>query len=629
MALINCTINSTSVEVTPSQALGSGVANQVLTITANTGFRVAAADFAQNTDLAAAPFVNQINNITLADSSVAYAEANKVIVTVDLKDTFNPGTNNHTFTIDIDGAAVLEKNIPKTLSGVFNVSVTDATTAATNQAYTATATSGTTVDLFTRTVTATSGHYFKIPPTCVVATGNVDNYVIVGTPNGTGTNHTATTFNVDGIIPLITDTADVINITANAEDIPVALNRINSYSMDTSDAPYVLTKRGLTVYGDVGAKFTVNITRTGDSHTYDFSAGNFTSSSTNSGSLTIGSNGQHAQLITLPLVLADVTYTVTITADDKEPATTDNISQTNPFTINRRGFKTVTVNASSTSRGTLTSVVSTYTNYAGTAINHSAGANAINGQSGTEIESNNNAEFNFVTVIQDNDAFTFSGANGLSSSITLTSSHYGVTGDANIVAGTITAARSADNSGNANKKLTITGSDWYNWQHGVNNTVINFNIDEFCNSVSGGGGGTTNVLSIGTTQFQDVTGGNSAILYPSGYIQQVTGRTSGSSTITYTFAGVNLSSNDFPSYVDTTGDITITAGNYGATTTKFNSATYSTSLSSFSVTNQGTSSRQLYMDITVTITNFSPSVASGDVHNLKVMIAFANDGANP
>ena len=32
------------------------------------------------------------------------------------------------------------------------------------------------------------------------------------------------TFNVDGIIPLITDTADVINITANAVDIPAVLN---------------------------------------------------------------------------------------------------------------------------------------------------------------------------------------------------------------------------------------------------------------------------------------------------------------------------------------------------------------------------------------------------------------------
>ena len=149
----------------------------------------------------------------------------------------------------------------------------------------------------------------------------------------------------------------------------------------------------------------------------------------------------------------------------------------------------------------------------------------------------------------------------------------------------------------------------------------------FCNSTSGGG--TTNVLSIGTTQFQDVTGGYATILYPQGFIQQVTGRTSGSSTITYTLAGVNLSGNDFPSYVDTTGDVTITAGNYGATTTKFDSATYSTSLTSFSVQNAGTSSRELFMDITVTITNFSPNVASGDVHNLKVMIAFANDGATP
>ena len=619
MALTNCTINSTSVEVTPSQALGSGVANQVLTITPNTGYRVDHNDFT----IASPP--TGVSGITKSNSGAAYAENNTVLINVDLDNSFNPGTNNHIFTIDVDGAAVLEKNIPKTLSGVFNVSVTDATTAATNQAYTATNTSGTTVDLFTRTVTATSGHYFKIPPTCVVATGNVDNYVIVGTPNGTGTNHTATTFNVDGIIPLITDTADVINITANAEDIPVALNRINSYSIDTSDAPYVLTKRGLTVYGDVGAKFEVNITRTGDSHTYDFSAGNFTSSNTNSGTLTIGSNGQHSQLITLPLVVADVTYTVTIS---EKPPTDDNITQTNPFTINRRGFKTVTVNASSTSRGTLTSVVSTYTNYAGTAITHSAGANAINGQSGTEIESNNNAEFNFATVIQDDQAFTFSGANALSSSMTLTSSHYGVTGDANIVAGTITAVRSADNSGNANRKLTITGTDWYNWQHGVNNTVINFNIDQFCDEGGGSPGG-SNVLTIGNTQFQDVTGGNSTILYPSGYIQGVTGRSSGSSTITYTLAGVNLSGNDFPSYVDTTGDITITAGNYGATTTKFNSATYSASLSSFSVTNQGTSSRELYMDITVTITNFSPNVATNDVHNLKVMFAFANDGANP
>ncbi len=86
----------------------------------------------------------------------------------------------------------------------------------------------------------------------------------------------------------------------------------------------------------------------------------FTSSSTNSGTLTIASNGQHAQLITMPLVVADVTYTFTIS--EKSP-TTDNISQTNPFTINRRGFKRITVNATSTSRGTFQSKTISYTNY--------------------------------------------------------------------------------------------------------------------------------------------------------------------------------------------------------------------------------------------------------------------------
>ena len=629
MALINCTINSTSVEVTPSQALGSGVANQVLTITANAGFRVAAADFTQNTDLTAAPFVNQINNITLANSGVAYTEANKVIVTVDLKDTFNPGTNNHTFTIDIDGAAVSEKEIPKTLSGTFNVTLTNATTAASNVAYTGSASPGTTVDLFTRTVTAASGNYFRVEPSYVISSGNENNYIITTSTTSNSDGLVVTkTFNVDGIIPTQNDTSDVITISGAAEAVPVALNRINSYSIDTLDAPYSLTKRGLTVYGDVGAKFEVSIVRSGDSHTYDFSAADFTSSSTDSGTLTIASNGQHAQLITLPVVLADVTYTFTIT--EKSP-TADNITQTNPFTINRRGFKSVTVNATSTSRGTFQSCTKTYSNYAGTAITPTV-SGPIYGQANGINSGDTNSEFNFNIVVDDDQAFVFS-SNALSNSITLNDAHWSITpsnGKADLGTGTVTATRSADAGGNTNQLLTIVGSDWYNYQHGTSNTVINFNVDNFCVAAGGGGNpGSGNVLSIGSTQFQDVTGGLSAILYPSGYIQQVAGRASGSTTVTYTLAGINLQGNDFPAYVDTVGDVTVTAGNYSNTTTKFNSATYGTSISSFAVNNQGTSSRSLFMDVTVTITSFSPAVASGDNINLKVMIAFANDGANP
>ena len=621
MALTNCTINSTSVEVTPSQALGSGVANQVLTITPNTGYRVAADDFANNTGS-----LTGITSITLANSGTAYAENNTVTVTVDLDNSFNPGTNNHTLTIDIDGAAVLEKDVPKTLSGVFNVTVNNATTAASNQAYSATNTSGTTVDLFTRTVTATSGNYFEVAPTIEVATGNVDNYVITATPNGTGTNHTATTFDVNGIIPLITDTADVINIDARAVTIPAALNRINSYSINTSDAPYALTKRSLVVYGDVGAKFKVTITRTGDSHTYNFTDGDFTSSSTDSGNLTIASNGQHSQLITLPTVLADVTYTFTIAAVSP---TTLNLTQSNPFTINRRGFKTVTVNATSTSRGTFQSKTISYTDYANTTINHAGGANAINGQSGSENNTNNSAEFNFSIVIDDDQAFTFSGANALSNSMSLTSSHFSQSGDADIASGTTTATRAADSGSNANQLLTIAGSDWYNWQNGTSNSVITFNIDQFCDEGGSNPGG-SNVLNIEDTHFQDITGGSLALLYPSGYIQSVTGRTSGSTTVTYTLSGVEFSGNDFPSYVDTSGDVTVTAtSRTSVSTAKFNSATYTVNVTSFSVSNAGTSSRVLTMDITVAVTSFSPAVATNDDLGIKVMFAFANDGATP
>ena len=490
MALTNCTINSTSVEVTPSQALGSGVANQVLTITPNTGFRVSAADFTNNTGS-----LTGVTSITLANSSTAYAADNKVTVTVDLDDSFNPGTSNHTLTIDIDGAAILVKDVPRTLSGVFNVTVNNAVTAASNQAYSASGSVGETKDLFTRTVTATGGNYFEVAPTIEVATGDVSNYVITATPNGTGTSHTATTFDVDGIMPFITDTADVINIDARAVAIPVATNQIRAYSHDTSQMTYALTKRTFKAYGDVGAKFKIAITRTGDSHTYNFTTEDFTSASTDSGNLTIGSDGIYETLIAYPAVSADVTYTITLTAVSPTTLSLGNLS--NPFTISRAGFINLTVSASSASR-TFQSNVVAYTNHAGTTINHSGGANAIRQQSGHDYSGGNDSEFNFTITIDDDEAFVFK-SSSLANSVTLDSGDYNVTPNnltkAVFSEGSITAARAADGSGNANQLLTITGTAWYNNQMGTANTAINFNVDEFCNLPSSGGGGSGTILS--------------------------------------------------------------------------------------------------------------------------------------
>ena len=117
------------------------------------------------------------------------------------------------------------------------------------------------------------------------------------------------------------------------------------------------------------------------------------------------------------------------------------------------------------------------------------------------------------------------------------------------------------------------------------------------------------------------------LLYPSGVIEGVTGRTSGSTTIVYTLAGIQISYPDLPSFVDSLGDVTITADSITGTqtTAKFDSATYSTNVTSFNVSNSGTYSAVATYDVTVTVTNFSPAVASGDKLRIRVDFAFAND----
>jgi hypothetical protein len=613
MALNNCTINSTSVAVTPNTALTSSVADQVLTITPNTGYRVAAADFTNNTGS-----ITGVSGITLANSGTAYASDNTVTVTVDLDDAYVP-TAPITLTIDIDGDAVLDKDVPNSIAGGITVSLTNATISSGLSTYSGSGIEGTNVDLFTRTVTASSGYYFDTQPTYSVTTGNPDNYVVNESVTRDGDNNIITrTFDVNGIIPAQSVSGDVINISATAVAIPATTNRINSYSIDTSSMSYNLSKRGFIVYGDVGATFTLSIARSGDSYTYDFSTNDFTSASTNSGTLTIASNGQYSTLLSFPAVTADVTYTFTIAAVSP---TTLNLTQTNPFTISRSGFKTVTVNATSTSRGTFQSKTISYTDYAGTTITQSGGANATYGQAGSLNEVENDAEFNFSIVIDDDEAFVFSSPNASENSISLGSSDFSTTGDADIASGSTTAARSADGSSNANQLLTITGSDWYNWQHGTTDTVITFNIDEFCDA---GGGGGANVLGIGGTNFRDISS-TPTVIYPSSYSQQVTGRTSESTSVTYTFTNLVISYPDVPSFVDNgSDDITITAQHNTGSSTKFQSATYTVSGESYTITNGGTSSVSVTVDFTVTVTSFGSVAASGDQLNLLVNFAFSD-----
>ena len=623
MALNNCTINSSSVEVVPSQALGSGVANQVLTITPDTGYRVDHNDFT----IASPP--TGVSAITKSNSGTAYAENNTVLINVDLDDSFNPGTNNHTFTIDVDGDAVLEKDIPTTLAGTYTVDGTNITQSdETNIAYSVTGTQGSTQDIISKTVTASTGKYFETEPTIAI-TGNLDDYEVTTTNTNDGSgNLTSKVFDIDAIMPIEDVSGDKIVITASAVDIEDTANKINAYSFDTSDMAKTLVKREIKVYGNVGAKFKLRITRP-DNYTFDFDDNDFTSLITDSGELTIGSDGSYSTLLTFPAVTDDVVYTFEI---QEVAPTTLNISQDNPFTVSRIGFKSVTVNAQSTSRGTFSSKVISYTNYAGATITQSGSKNPTWGQAGEENDLDNDAEFNFNIVIQDDEAFQFSGSGkAAENSITLDSSSYSSVGNADISDGTITATRAANDANEANKKLTIAGVDFYNWKYSqIIDHVITFEVDNFCDN-SPGGGGSSDTLNIGSTQFYRYIP-SGAIIVPDSYSQTVTGRQTGSTTIVYEIRNLVMSYPDVPSFVDYSGDISnITATSIATSETKFSPSSLSPPLSSYPVTNishnisnGGTTNVSVTSNFDITITNFSPAVATDDDLRLQISFHFSD-----
>jgi len=623
MALINCTINSSSVLVTPSQQLGGSVANQVLTITANPGYRLAASLFTNNTGS-----LTGVSSITLADSTTAYAEGNKVIVTVDLDDSFNPGTNNHTFTIDIDGRAVREQDVPITIAGSYSVTVDDVT-AVSPGTYTATGNTGQVKDLFQITLAATSGHYFIEEPTVTISTGDVSNYIVTKTPNGTGTSFTSMVVNVDATIPSENVSGDVIVISATAEDLPVAQNRITAYDIQTEIMPLSSTKRTLTVYGDPGATFSLKLQNDANKY-WNFTTNLFQTSVVESSTLTIPAIGYLQTLFDLPTILSDDDYDFTII--NKSPTVMSlSSSQSNPFTLLRRGLKKVEVSVTSTSRGTFSSYTRSYTNYLGSAITHTALGPIFNMPLYETGGIDGESLFNYVVVIEDDQTFDFSTTN--SNTLALTESDLTQTGDANLTIGSTSATISANQLGQADKKLTITGTSYYTNQFGSNNHTINIDVDDF--TVAGGNSpGNSNVLSIGTTQFANVTNSNQHILiYPDSYNQTVTGRTANSTSVVYTFSNVVISRPDLPLGTDTQGEVTVTASPIAfGSSAKFRAntnTTYTVSVTGITFTNIGDNTNQaMSMSGTLTVANFTPAVASGDTLQMRLDFAFA-DNVNP
>lgn len=319
MALTNCSINSASVSVVSGQALTSSVANQVLTITPDSGYVLDVSDFSDNTgSLASGP----IQSISLSNSGTAYDVNNTILVTVDLKDTFST-TSNVTSTIDIDGAAILGQRIPRSVSveiahTVSNVSYTNTTPA------TATGIQGSQATLFlNRTITANSGKFFTVEPSINLESMDSSRYDITSTTTSDSNGLiTAKSWTVKFTFPNFDITAadgEKITFIADADGtIPTddGIKKITNYLSEvTPMLASILTTRQINIYGEVGAQVNLQVFTGGSgegSLTYDFSSSTFTSSGT-SLNITIPSNGIFQTNITYPKQASGVTLPVTYT----------------------------------------------------------------------------------------------------------------------------------------------------------------------------------------------------------------------------------------------------------------------------------------------------------------------------
>ena len=306
MALTNCTINSTSTQTPGGQAVGS-LASLVLKIKPDNGYVLQASDFTNNTGS-----ITGIASITLANSTTPYADNNEVSVTVDINNSFTPSADVD-FVIDIDGAAILKKLVPKTISGTFDTVVANATPASQSSvAYSGSGVVGSTITLFTKTFTASSGKFFETPPSYTIATGLEETYTVTVTDTYTSDVYlTARTFTVKAIVPSETISGDNIDFVANASGTITAVStgKITAFRLNTSTMTFDRGTRKLAIYGDVGAQFRLSMVNE-DSLSYNFTTSDFVNGVSFTG--TIPSSGLILFDINIPAVTDNDLYTFTL-----------------------------------------------------------------------------------------------------------------------------------------------------------------------------------------------------------------------------------------------------------------------------------------------------------------------------
>tara|TARA_Y100000356_G_scaffold40721_1_gene31682 strand:+ start:1318 stop:3597 length:2280 start_codon:yes stop_codon:yes gene_type:complete len=355
MALNNCTINSASVTVNQGQALGS-TASQVLTITPDAGYVVAAADFTNNSgNLSGSP----ISSIAITDSTTTpYSDNNLVLVTCDLNNSY-VANNSLNYIIDIDGDAKDKKGREFTVAGTLDATVSNATPSSfSGEAYTGSGVEGSIVTIANKTFTASAGNYFSTAPTATVSTGTAADYIIEHEDTVNNNFHNRLIkrrFIIKYKFPASFVTGNNIDFVANAVSIPAsdgdsAGSEIKNLVIDES----VIQKRGdarvLKIYGNPAANFELTVTRNSDSKTYDFTSeldDKFTTAATKLDNVNIGSDGLHEAYISIPAITGtSESYKIKVTAESGSSVSSNitNYNNANPnITLTQADDITITL----------------------------------------------------------------------------------------------------------------------------------------------------------------------------------------------------------------------------------------------------------------------------------------------
>lgn len=279
MALTNCKkISDVSISVTKNQSLG-GTDAVMFIDPIDADYVVAASNFQNNTSGLSA-YINTSNNyngfvngIKLSDTTAPYAADNRIRVDIDLLNSFSPSSNTE-LTIDIDGEATHNTQIPYTIagsyrfSGAYNINQFPAATT-----YSESGALNDTKTLFTVTFQAQTGYYMPSDPTYFFNSEDISDYTIT-IFNKIYTNELLTyaKIKVEYTFPANSRSGDIITFNASQEEIPSEpVDLITEYEMDTSTLPIKGGSRDIKIKGSPGASFIFKITKPGSpSTTYNF-----------------------------------------------------------------------------------------------------------------------------------------------------------------------------------------------------------------------------------------------------------------------------------------------------------------------------------------------------------------------